>query len=817
MNTPTYPQSPSFYPEPYDQQFETDNIDIKRYIALFLSNWYWFAISLMIALSLAYAINRYSEKTYTVSSTFLIKDSKSGGGLSYAESFMAGSALFSGAQNLNNEIGIMKSFSLNKRVIDSLPEFRIVYFGVGKRNIVESRLYKRSPFKVITKSINSQPVHRRVFVRITSADSYILEIDGDNKIEREMEFGRRFNEAGFDFIIEIRDPEYYEFNPGSSNKYYFYFTGVGEIANSYRRKLSVTPINENASLVTLSSTGFVPEQEADYLNMLMKVYLNQGLEAKNQIADSTVIFIDRQLAIISDSLREAEDNLEKFRLENKIVDLSSEGTLIKSRIEQYENEKSTLELQKQYYQYLKDYLDSRNESGDIVSPSVMGVNDQTFLGLVGELADLQRNKKQLSMNLSENLPAVNLMNENINITRKTLYENIENNLVATENSIKNTDEKIRQVTRELNKLPGTERKMINIQRKFDINNTVYTYLLEKRAETGIARASTVADNKIIDQADTFNSVLVKPKRKRNNMMAFIFGMLIPGITISLLYYLNNKIIDNRDITKRTKVPIIGYISHNENKKEVPVIDNPGSALSESFRSIRTSLRYFIKETSNPVIAITSTISAEGKTFISINLAAVTALLGKKVLLIGLDLRKPRIHKILGIDNGEGMSTYLSSDCEYKDVIKETAISNLFYASSGPVPPNPAELIDDERMARFIEKAKKEFDFIFIDTPPVAVVSDTLLLTGFVDINIFVVRQRFSSKNTIELIQELYQAEKLKNMGIIINDISLSGYYGYGLRYGYYRGYGYSYGKNYYGQYSYGKYGYSDKEQDYYDS
>jgi capsular exopolysaccharide synthesis family protein len=191
------------------------------------------------------------------------------------------------------------------------------------------------------------------------------------------------------------------------------------------------------------------------------------------------------------------------------------------------------------------------------------------------------------------------------------------------------------------------------------------------------------------------------------------------------------------------------------------------------------------------------------------------MLGKKVLLIGLDLRKPRIHRLIGIDNNEGMSTYLSYNCEYEDVIKETSVKNLYYASSGLVPPNPAELIDDERMKIFLERAKKEYDYIIIDTPPVAIVTDTLALSKYVDVNVFIVRQRYSSKNTLDLVQELYRGEKLKNMGIVMNDISLSGYYGYGLRYGYYKGYGYTFGKNYYGQYSYGKYGYAEKEQGYY--
>lgn len=794
---------------------DDDSINIKRYLALFLSNWYWFVIALFIAVTISYGINRYSEKIFTVSSTLLIKDGQNGGGLSFAENFMPGSNVFNNRQNLNNEIGILKSFKLNKRVIDSLPEFRTVYFGVGRRNIVESRLYKSCPFMVKTRSIDFQPKGVKVNVRIVSDSTLIVEIDGAYNIKEPLKIGDRFNEKEFDFQIIPRGSETYPYNPEGSNKYYFYFSGSAELANYYRGKLGVTPIDKEATLVNLFASGFVPEQEVDYLNKLMDIYISQGLEDKNQIADSTTKFINRQLGQIADSLKVAEDKLQNFRLENKLVDLSKEGTVIQNRMEQVENEKTALDLQHQYYLYLKEYLVSKNESGDIVSPSVMGVTDPTVERLVQELASLQLKKKQLSLNLSGELPAVNLMEENIVTARKSLSENVESSLANLDRLIINTNKRIDQVYSEMHKLPGIERRMINIQRKFDINNTVYTYLLEKRAETGIAKASNVSDNKIIDEAEVINAISIKPKTGGNNLKAILLGLLVPGVIISLLYYFNNRIIDNGDVIKRTNVPIIGYISHNDDKKEIPIIEKPGSALSESFRAVRTTLKYFIKDVKNPVIVVTSTVSSEGKTFISTNLAAITALLGKKVLLIGLDLRKPRIHKILGIDNSEGLSTYLSSNCDYKAVIQPTSIPNLFYAPSGPVPPNPAELIEGDRMAAFIELAKKEFDFIIIDTPPVAVVSDTLLLSKFVDINIFVIRQRYSSKNTLELIHELFQTGRLQNMGIIINDISLTGYYGYGLRYGYYKGYGYSYGKNYYGQYSYGKYGYSDKDHGYY--
>jgi tyrosine-protein kinase Etk/Wzc len=795
---------------------EDDNLDIKRYLALFLSNWYWFAISLFVALTIAYGINRYSKKVYSISSTLLINDDQYGGGNRIVSSVIPGGDIFRSKQNMTNEISILKSFSLNKRVIDSLPEFKVVYYGVGRRNIAELQLYKSCPFKVITDS-SYQPKDVRVNVLIKSDTTCILKINGFSDEVNDIRFGERFNKHGFNFIIDLRDHDNFTLKPRVSNKYYFYFTGSDELSNFYRANLGVAPVEKDATIVFLYKTGFVKKQEADYLNKLMEVYRNQGLESKNRMADNTIAFIDKQIGVVSGDLKKAEERLKTLRLENKLIDLTRDGAFLQTRLENLENERVSLELQKYYFQYLKEYLESKNESGDIVSPNVMGINEPTLISLVQELGVQQKTLKQLSMNLSLDLPPVNLLTGNIHKIRMALSENIKSSFINIDRLIVDLENRMAKVNGEMTKLPETESNRLNIQRDFDINNTVYTYLLEKRAETAIARASNVPDSKIIDYANILNAALIKPTPVRNNLKALLFGILIPGVIILLLYYFNNKIIDNGDIVKKTNVPIIGYVSHNEYKKEIPVIENPKSALSESFRSIRTALRYFTKESDHSVIAITSTISSEGKTFISINLAAITALLGKKVLLVGLDLRKPRIHKILGIDNSEGLSTYLIGNSEYDEVIKETSIQNLYYATSGPVPPNPAELIDSEEMITFIEKAKKEFDYIIIDTPPVAVVSDTLLIARFVDINLFVVRQRYSSKNTLELIQELYKEEKLKHMAIIINDISLTGYYGYGIRYGYYKGYGYSYGKDYYGQYSYGRYGYSDKEHGYYDT
>lgn len=801
---PNYPSQPNFE--------ENDNIDIKRYISLYISNWYWFAGVLFITFLFAYAKNRYSEEIYTVSSTLLIKDNQIGGGTSDLANIFPGTNAFKSEQNLKNEIGILKSFSLNYRVMQELPDFHVVYVGVGRRGIVESRIYKNTPFKVVYDSLQKQRTGLPVSIKILSPVNYKLEIDGNLNFSKTLSFGERFNLIGFDFMI-LPNSGIFSYDPNASNKYYFYFVDPAELANQYRSKLTIAPIEEEATLVTLSVNGSVPEQEADYLNKLMDVYLKQGLEVKNQTAEKTIAFIDEQIGSISDSLGKVENSLENFRLSNRLVDLSREGANIQNRIESYENERNVLMLQKQYYVYLQEYVNSRNETGDIVSPGAMGVTNVSLENLVVQLATLQQQKSKLKLNISEDLPAVTIVDNSIKDVKALIAENIISSMKNLDNAIKDSDHRISLVEAELNKLPGTERRLINIQRKFDLNNTVYNYLLEKKAEAGIAKASTVSDNRIIDDAEPFNSAMISPKSRQNYMMALVLGILIPAILILLIDLMNNKIIDKKDVEKGTKAPIMGYISHNNLKTEIPVAEKPGSTLAESFRSVRTNLKYYIKDAQNPVISVSSTISSEGKTFISANLAAIIASNGKKVLLVGLDLRKPRIHRIFGINNDNGISNFLIGQAKFENIIFQTEVENLWYAPSGLVPPNPAELIDSPEMKEFIIEAKKHFDFIIIDTPPVALVTDALLVSSFSDLYIFVVRQRYSSKSTLELVEELRKNGNIKNLGIVINDISLTGYYGYGLRYGYSAGYGYYYGHNYY--VNYGKYGMGDSGKGYY--
>ena len=795
MESPKKPTPPS------------DDIDLMRYVSLFISNWIWIAVALFLALSIAYIFNRYSQRTYSVKSTLLIKEQQKSGGVANMEQIFAGN-IYNPYPNLDDEMAILESYTLNYRVIEEMPELQIAYVPVSRNGIQGQRTYKTSPF-VVKKLSDEQPAGKPMTIRLTGPDSYTVEVadnkSGDVSIERRTEqdnkseqrnekhtlkLGEVFNYNGFNFVLEQRDSTK-SINSGNS-RWLVWFESPADLANSYRSNLKVEPVKEYASVCTLSMNAYSPQQGADYLNKLMELYIDQGLELKSRAADNTISFIEAQLGLISDSLKLAENSMENFRLNNRFVDLTLEGTLVLQRLEKFEGEKNMLGLQMQYYEYLLDYLNSRDATESIISPSVMGVTDPVLVGLVNEFAKLQQQRRQMVFVVKDNQAQVALMDQNIEDARAALHENVSSAISQLKLSMNNVDSRIAKVEQELGRLPGTERRLIGIQRKFDLNNSVYTYLLERRAEAGIAKASQITDNRIIDKAIVQNSALIKPKSMKNYLAAILLGLLVPMALIVIFDILNNKIIGRHDIERLTKAPIIGFISHSEYHVEDPVAQKPGSTLAESFRAVRTSLAFYTGQTKCPVILISSPVSGEGKTFVSVNLATIISMMNKKVLIIGLDLRKPRVHAILKAGNGHGMSQYLSSNATFEEIITPTEIVNLWFAPSGPVPPNPAELIGSPKMGEFIARARNEFDMIIIDTPPVGIVTDALLLSHLANVTLFVVRQRYTTRGSVSLLDEIYRKGEMSNIALVVNDISASGYYGYGLRYGYTLGYGHRY-------------------------
>lgn len=773
MESPRKPAPPS------------DDIDLMRYVSLFMSNWIWIAAALFIALSLAYAFNRYSARVYNVKSTLLIKEDQGSGGIPNMEQLFTGSA-YNPWPNLDDEVAILTSYTLNHRVIEEIPELQIAYVPVNRRGIQGQRQYKTSPF-MIRKINDEQPYDKSLTLRFTGPETYTAELEND---EHEGRFGEPFTVDGFNFIIEKRDS--IEVKDGESNRYLVWFESPASLVNQYRANLKVEPVNDGATVFTLSFNGYSREQGADYLNTLMRIYIIRGMEWKSRAADNTINFIETQLGLVSDSLRLAENSMENFRLNNRFVDLTLEGTLVLERLEKFEGEKNVLGLQMQYYKYLLDYIESREESETIISPSVMGVSDPVLVGLVNEFASLQQQRKQMIFVVKDNQAQVKLMDQQIEDARTALHENVSSAISQLNMTISTVDSRIAKVEQALGRLPGTERRLIGIQRKFDLNNSVYTYLLERRAEAGIAKASQITDNQVIDDAMKQNSSQIKPTTMKNYLVGLLLGLMIPMVLIVLLDLINNKIIGRHDIESITKAPIIGFISHSDYKVDVPAAEKPGSTLAESFRAVRTSLAFYTGQTKCPVILVSSPVSGEGKTFTSVNLAAIISMMNKKVLIIGLDLRKPRVHTVLSAGNSKGMSQYLSGNASFEEVVVKTDIENLWFAPSGPVPPNPAELIGSPKMVEFLARARGEYETVIIDTPPVGIVTDALLLGHMANVTLFVVRQRFTTRDSVLLLDEIFRKGEMSNIALVVNDISATGYYGYGLRYGYTLGYGHRY-------------------------
>jgi len=780
----------------------SDDIDLMRYVSLFISNWLWIAVALFIALGTAYIYNRYSQRVYNVKSTLLIKEEQNKGAIANMEQLFAGD-LYNPWPNLEDEVAILKSYTLNYRVIEEMPELHVAYIPVAKNGIQGQRTYKTSPF-VIRKLKDEQPSGVPITIRFTGPATFTLEIDPDDLVNGEQnvsgepvrngeggEFrlGEVYNRNGFSFMVGQRDSSKAIVE---GTRWLVWFESPSNLANAYRSALKVDPVNEGATVFTLSYDGYSPQQGADYLNTLMRLYIDQGLELKGRAADNTIRFIEAQLGLISDSLRLAENSMEDFRLNNRFVDLTLEGTLVLQRLEKFEGEKNMLGLQLQYYEYLMDYLEARDDSESIISPSVMGVTDPVLVKLVEEFATVQMDKKQMAFTVTKNQPQALLMDQKLEDARKALRENVNSAISQLQLSMTNVNQRIASVERELGRLPGTERRLIGIQRKFDLNNSVYTYLLERRAEAGIAKASQITENRIIDEALPHNSSQIRPSTMKNYLISMMLGLLVPMALIVIFDLLNNRIIGRHDIESITKAPIIGYISHSDYHVEDPVAEKPGSTLAESFRAVRTSLSFYTGQTKCPVVVISSPVSGEGKTFVSVNLATIISMMKKKVLIIGLDMRKPRVHAILKAGNGHGMSQYLSGNATFDEVIAPTEIENLWFAPSGPVPPNPAELIGSPKMAEFIMQARSNFDAVIIDTPPVGIVTDALLLSQLANVTLFVVRQKYTTRGSVAMLDEIYRKGEMSNIAIIVNDISASGYYGYGLRYGYTLGYGHRY-------------------------
>lgn len=769
-----------------------DEIDLRLLFYNIRRKWHYFLLSAVLFAIGAFLYIRFTLPVFEARSSVLVKDTKNTS--NNIEDFLTGD-LFGNTKNIATEIGILKSRSILEETINEL-NLGVSYYG--KTTFFKYPLYKNQPFKVkpvrMTEGVYDEFFH----LTILDATTFKLELDPDNPLLGDYNysgthhFGEEVRTPNFDLVILRNDSAV---NAVSDDDFVFTVNSMNKMIAFYQEKMKAEPQNKDATIVEISVQDKIKERATDFLNTLGSVYINRDVKDKSSVAGLTLKFVDQQLEEISKTLNATELELQKFKEQKGTVDLSEESKAYLERVTNIDADRVKAEIELKSLDYLYTYV-ANNKDVEELAPSSLGNPDPLLIDLITKLKELQSKRKSLAYGSSNRQsPAIKIIDQQIEQTKKALVENINNLRNITKVNLTSINSELVRYEGSIRKIPNIERELLGIQRNFSVNENIYLYLLQKKAETGIAKATAVSDNKVLDAA-SINDIPVIPNTKAVLIITLMLALIVPIILIILQGYIKNTISNKEDIEKMSKIPVIGVVGHHNTGERLVVSSKPKSSITEAFRSIRANLMFFGLADQHKIVLITSSVGGEGKSFSSLNLAAVLSLQNHRVIIIGMDLRKPQLVQDLGIRNDIGVSNYLIGKVKLEEVIQHTSIENLDIIPSGPVPPNPAELLAKKETHKLLDELREKYDYIIIDTPPVGIVSDAMMLMNLADINIFILRENYSKKEYMKTINEYYTQGKIKNLCVLLNDAGTNHRYGYG--------YGYSYG--------YHGYGYYDEEQ-----
>jgi capsular exopolysaccharide synthesis family protein len=572
--------------------------------------------------------------------------------------------------------------------------------------------------------------------------------------------------------------------------YYFLFNDPASLARAYLKNLTVKLNDKNSEIIRLQLTSTEPARDIDYLNQLVQVYMQNKMNFQTETQKKSLEFIDKQLVGISDSLNKASNNFTSFKSRNQIINVDEQGKQVMEKLKDIETEALKNQMQLDYFNNLYQYLGTAEASKQLISPSVVGIADVSLNSMVAGLIELYSKRQILSFTAKEDNPALTMINKQINQLSVQLKENMRNLIKSAEAVKKDYVDQEKEINSKLSLLPEKEQDMINFQRRYELSNTIYTFMLQKRAETDIALNGATPQVQIIDAARMETTDPVGLSKKMMILIGLLLGLVIPAVYLLIQNMVSDTIELQEDVEQNTQLPILGTVVHSTSTSETAVHDHPRSNIAESYRGILTNLQFMLNEPNKKVVAIHSTAPGEGKSFTSVNLSTILAMNNKKVILIGTDLRKPKIHKIFNLSNEKGLSTYLSSQDQLEEVLHHTYIENLTLIPAGPIPPNPSELLDKPEMANLLYSLREKYDYIILDNAPVGLVTDGQLCGKHADLNIFILRHGVSKKEQIGYINQLSESKMMANIALVVNDIQGRGF-GYGNKY-YYYNYHYKY-------------------------
>jgi succinoglycan biosynthesis transport protein ExoP len=775
--------------------------DFKGFLLKIGSYWKWFLLSLAITFTIAYQVNIRKEKIYAMETLISVKEESN-------PLFTSNTSLVFNWGGTSDQVQTisttLQSRSHNELVVDKL-QYYIGYLSQGKYNLVDA--YGAVPFYVDIDKTKGQLAGTLIGIKFLSENEYQIHISfaansvslvsySDNSYSntsvvvgdfvQRYKVGERVSLPFLNWKLQIKD------NPGlyKGNEYFVQFNDFDGTVSSYRG-INVKTDDKGGSIITLGMQGTNKARMVEYLNATVKMLIKRQLDGKNQFATNTIQFIDSTLVAMESQLKQTTNELKSFRSGKNIYDIEEGGSKFSGKIMEFDVKKDEITRKMAYYNSLRAYLKNSVDYSKLPAPSVAGIDDPNIVVNVSKLIALSTQRSEMAYAVKSEKIFKDFDNQ-MEAVKKVLLENIVTGKAALQYDLALVDSKINDVESTMKQLPEDQQELIKIKRKYDLSDNIYSTFLQKRSEADIVKAANLSDIHFIDPAKDIGGGLVGPKTSVNYVLALFLGLLIPLLFVFAIFFINNSIQNTEDISKLTQIPLIGVIGLSTDKTDLAVYDKPKSALSESFRAVRSSLQFLYKQQKldgAKTLMITSSVSGEGKTFCSLNIATVFALSEKKTVILGLDLRKPKLFDEFNLTNEVGVVNYLIKQKTVDEIINHTHVPYLDVITSGPIPPNPAEMVMSDGMKDLIEELKSKYDYIILDTPPVGLVSDALELAQYCDVTLYIVRQNFTKKEMITLLNNRVKRGELNNTSIILNGFQNKAKYGAGYGYGYGYGYG----------------------------
>ncbi len=770
-------------PQGIQGEEKEDLISVMEIVTLFIRHWKWILFGLLLVMAVAFIYLRYTTPVYKVSSSVVLKEENR------RAPQMPGTleeiAMMGSVSNVENELYILKSRSLVRSVINRL-NLHTSYIVEGR--IKATDLYTESPVIVDMAQNDLDKLRENIRFQMQMKDDASVSVKG---LVAGMAVDTLFTRLPAVLMTgqgTISFTRRGEIKP-NFNLLHVLIQHPNAVIGSYRNSLEVSQASRQSSVITLSLKTPYPQKGKDFVNMLIEAYNNEAIEDKNQEARNTQKFIEERIAIIDRELSTAEQNVEEYKREEGLTDLQTDLQRDMQMGSQYEQKLVEVETQLNVVQSLDSYINNPKNSNKTI-PSNIGVQDPTLAATTTEYNRLLLERERLSQSMTDDNPAMRRLNEQIAGLRQSIGSSINSVQQGLQIQRREARNQANIFGGRVSAVPTQEREFMELSREQQIKASLFLMLLQKREENALALAAYANKAKVLDEAASEGQVA--PRKAIVLLAALLLGLLIPMGIIYLADMLQYRIRTRGDVERISKVPILSEVPRHEEDENIAVMENETRPIDEAFRMLRTNLLLTLGA-ENKVVTFTSTVSGEGKSFVALNTAISLSLLNKKVLIVGLDLRIPRLKEYMNLHTHQGVTSYLSGfEKDLNSLIVPSGITeNLWALPSGAIPPNPAELLSRPSLDAAFTRLREQFDYILIDSAPVSQVTDTLILNRVSDATVYVCRANYSSKGNLRFANDMMAQNRLRNMVLVVNDVD-EFHHGYG--YGYGRGYGYGYGK-----------------------